>query len=414
VSTVLELDGVWKGYRDLSRGPRTLRASLVGGGALRRRRTPLRWALRDVSLRVARGESLGIVGRNGAGKSTLLRLASHLGRPTRGSIRVEPDSASVLNLGASFDLQLTGRENAFTAALVAGLTARQARALLVGALAFAELEDFADAPVRTYSEGMKLRLAFGVIASLRPRLLVLDEVLAVGDVGFRAKCQAHIQEMREAGTSLVLASHSMDEVVATCRQAVWLEDGAIRAAGDPQEVLQRYESATRVETLARTPEGLGEDRIGSLEVEVVAAALNGWPAAGRVELRSGEPLEVRLTLAGDPERLAAALVSVSLRRERDGVVALDLSSEAAAMPIGRNDGVVDAYAVVDRLDLAPGEYRLDLGVFAADWGYAYDFRTAATEVAITGPSAGKGVFTPAARWSVRGASACLEPHRRFR
>ena len=399
---VLELDGVWKGYRDLSHGPRTLRGTVVGGEARRRRsRKDLRWALRGVSFALEAGESLGIVGRNGAGKSTLLRLASHLGRPTRGRIAVDPDAASVLNLGASFDLLLTGRENAYTAALVAGLTARAARRVVGAALDFAELEDFAEAPVRTYSEGMKLRLAFGVVASLRPRLLVLDEVLAVGDVGFRAKCHTHIAEMREAGTSLLLASHATDEVLDTCRRAVWLDRGAVRAFGDASEVVERYENATRVESLARTPVGLPEDRIGSLEVELDGMALNGRPLGGALELRSGAPLEALFRLRGPGDLVRDSLVVLTMRRDRDGVVALDVSTEGigSALPIDREPVL---RLQIDRLELAPGEYHVDVGIFAPEWEYAYDYRSSAATVSIGGAGAGKGVLAPPARWTLLG------------
>ena len=254
VTAVLRFDHVWKGYRDLRRGgPRTLRGTLVGGGL--RERRPDASAGRCATSRSSstRARRSGVVGRNGAGKSTLLRLASQLGPADPRLVDVHPDSASVLNLGASFDLQLTGRENAYTAALVGGATSGESRRLVPEALRFAELEDFADAPVRTYSEGMKLRLAFGVIASRRPQLLILDEVLAVGDIGFREKCEARIAEMRDAGTSLVLASHSADEVAATCRRALWLHKGDVLALGDAAETVERYEDAARATTLSRTP-----------------------------------------------------------------------------------------------------------------------------------------------------------------
>ncbi|HXE46229.1 MAG TPA: ATP-binding cassette domain-containing protein, partial [Conexibacter sp.] len=174
--TVLRFDGVWKAYRDWTQPPRTLRGALAQRAPLSGRRRPKRWALRDLTLELAPGASLGVIGHNGAGKSTFLRLAAGLGRPTRGQIAVHPETSAVLSLGASFDDQLTGRENALTAALVAGMRRQEAQRLLPAMVDFADLGDFVSSPVRTYSEGMKLRLAFGTIAALEPRLLILDEV----------------------------------------------------------------------------------------------------------------------------------------------------------------------------------------------------------------------------------------------
>ncbi|MEA2293214.1 MAG: lipopolysaccharide transport system ATP-binding protein [Solirubrobacteraceae bacterium] len=393
---VLRLDRVWKGYRSGATGPRTLRSSIVGGDLVRRMRAPLHWALRDVSLTLGAGESLGIVGRNGAGKSTLLRLASQLGRPTRGALEVHPDTASVLNLGASFDLQLTGRENAYTAALVAGFTAAETRRLLPEALAFAELEDFADAPVRTYSDGMKLRLAFGVVAVRRPALLVLDEVLAVGDVGFRRKCEDRIAEMREEGTSLVLVSHSADEVVGNCDRAVWLQRGEVRATGEAEVVVERYEEAARAETLARTPAGLGHHRFGSQEVRIESVRVRP------TEVRGGGPLDLELDLASE-RAIGFPLATVQLRREADEELVVDASTGAPGVVVEDLDERGTLRVRVERLDLVPGRYALDVGVYAPDWAYAFDFHWEAAMITVTGPTGGKGVLVPPVRWSSRAA-----------
>jgi lipopolysaccharide transport system ATP-binding protein len=390
---LLRLDGVWKGYRDLAFGPRTLRSSLVGGDLLRRLRAPVAWALRDVSLELREGESLGVVGRNGAGKSTLLRLASHLGRPTRGTVEVTPRAASVLNLGASFDVQLTGRENAYTAALVAGATAREARRMLPEALEFAELGAASDAPVRTYSDGMRLRLAFGVVAVQRPRLLVLDEVLAVGDVGFREKCTARIRELRADGAALVLASHSAYEIATECERAIWLHRGEVRATGPAGAVVEAYEQATREATLVATPAGLGPHRFGSQHMTFERVALSA------TRLRRGDPLEVVLETRAD-EPVAAPRFTVVLRRPSDGATVLELASDGAPVQLG---GAVRGARVrlrLERLDLVPGSYELDVGVYEADWEVAYDFRWAAATIEVEGGPGAKGLLAPPAGWSL--------------
>ncbi len=223
----ISLDGVWKSYPRWSAGTRTLRGIVTQRLPMVARGKDRRWVLSDVSLRAGPGESVGLIGPNGAGKSTLLRLAAGLGRPTRGTVERPDSTAAVLNFDSWFDGELTGRENAVTALVVNGWRRAQASALLPAVLEFAELEDFADAPVRTYSEGMKLRLAFGVVAQLRPAALLIDEVIAVGDLRFQAKCMERIQDLRENGTTLVVASHDLDYIVANCDHALWLQAGAV-------------------------------------------------------------------------------------------------------------------------------------------------------------------------------------------
>jgi lipopolysaccharide transport system ATP-binding protein len=403
---VLRLDHVWKGYRDLGHTPRTLRSSLVGGEILRRLRAPTHWALRDVSLELKAGESVGIVGRNGAGKSTLLRVASRLGRPTRGSVEVDPDTASVLNLGASFDMQLTGRENAFTAALVAGLTAREARKLVPRALRFAEIDDFADAPVRTYSEGMKLRLAFGVIASSSPRLLVLDEVLAVGDAAFRRKCEERIAEMRSEGTSLVLASHGAQEVIDTCARALWLHRGEMYAFGEAEEVLRRYDNFLLSNMLASTPAGLGERRFGSQAATIDAVVIGGTPGSnGAVTVRAGDPLEIVIDISARDGVLDSPSVGVALRRTGDDAVAIEVSASPADIALAPSVREARVRLRLDRVDLVAGEYALDVGLYDAAFEHAYDFHWTARTVIVSGLAlAGKGLMLPPLRWSVEDRS----------
>lgn len=266
----IHFEGVWKSYpRWGGEGSGTLREALrrrIPGQAVPRERL---WALRDVSCTFESGIATGIVGQNGAGKSTMLRLASGVGAASRGRILLPENTASVLNLGYVFDPTLTGAENGFTAALMGGMSAAQARAVQPAVLEFAELESFAEAPLRTYSDGMRLRLAFGVIAQLRPDALLLDEVMAVGDLRFQAKCLARIDEMREEGTTVVFASHGLDQVVDQCDRAIWLDGGVVRLHADADEVVDAYREAMESETLSRTPsvqrEGGGDLELGATD-----------------------------------------------------------------------------------------------------------------------------------------------------
>jgi lipopolysaccharide transport system ATP-binding protein len=413
VTASLEVSGVWKGYPDWSAGPRTLRGALARRTPLIRRGSPRRWALRDVSFTLGAGESVGLVGHNGAGKSTLLRLAAGLGRPTQGRIARDPDTSSILNLGTSFDFQLTGRENALSAALISGLSRRDAERAVPVMLDFSELEEFAEWPVRTYSEGMKLRLAFAIVATHAPRLLVLDEVLAVGDTAFRARCADRIAEMQASGTSLVLASHAVDEIVSTCSHALWLQRGVERAYGDARTVAGDYERAMHDETLARTPVGaaddsehlrIGENRWGTLEMTISDVRMAGGGVsdepAGAPRLRTGEPLRVNLRIEARDGAVDDPIVSVSVRRRADAAVLIDVSTDAAGFKLGRD--VSETWVAVDleRLDLPAGDYVVDVGVFEPHWEHAYDYHYAAYPLRVDGPSGSEGVLLPPHRWSV--------------
>jgi lipopolysaccharide transport system ATP-binding protein len=400
---VIRLEGVWKSYPRWS-GERTLRGVLTRRLPLAARRGERSWALQDVSVAVRGGESVGLIGANGAGKSTLLRLAAGLGRPTRGSVSVEGDIASILTLGDSFDLLLSGRENAFTAAVVAGLRRAQARALLPAALEFAELEEFADAPVRTYSEGMKLRLAFGVVAQLRPQVLIVDEVIAVGDLRLQARCPERIRELREGGAAVLLASHSLETVVEECNRALWLQGGQMRLAGDAAEVAGEYADAMRSETMERTPAAapagaagagleLKRNRFGSLELTIDDVLLPD-------EVETGGPLGVTVEVASRVDyEVVDPIASVTVSRARDGVVCCDLSTEAAGVRLGRvGSAGLRVSLGLERLDLVPGDYLLDVGIHSPDWEYAYDFHWQAYPLRVTGRSAGDGLLRPDHRW----------------
>ena len=403
--SVLRFEGVWKAYPDWGGQPRTMRGVLSRRvPALSRRRGPKRWALRDLSVELGPGGSLGLIGHNGAGKSTFLRLASGLGRPTRGRTEVDPDTSTVLSLGSSFDMQLSGEENALTAALVAGMTKREAQRLLPSMLEFAELGEYVEYPVRTYSEGMKLRLAFGVVASLQPRLLILDEVLAVGDLAFRQKCRDRIAELREDGTALVLASHSLDEIADNCEQVAWLHRGDLRALGDADSVIEEYERAAAERTYERTPVGssregdglrLRENRFGSQEMTVESVALIG-PVEGR--MRSGDPLRIEVGVRAAGAEIDDPIVVVSLRRSGDQAVVFDLSTRADGFGLGAAVGSAEVALEIRRLELPAGDYSLDVGVFERHWEHAYDYHWQSYPLRVDGAVGGSGLLVPEHRW----------------
>jgi lipopolysaccharide transport system ATP-binding protein len=282
--------------------------------------------------------------------------------------------------------------------VVAGLRRAEARARLRDALEFAELEPFADAPVRTYSDGMKLRLAFGVVAQLRPRVLIVDEVIAVGDLRFQAKCLERIRELRQSGTSVLLASHALDQVASECERALWLQGGEVRMQADAATAVGEYTQAMYSETLARTPAPaaagstleLRRNRFGSQELTIERVSVPE-------EVESGTAFEVSFEVAG--RAVTDPIASVTIHRAGDGVVCCDLSTEAAGVRLGQvgSDGLRVTLAL-ERLELAPGDYLVDIGMHEHGWQYAYDFHWQAYPLRVTGRSAGEGLLVPGHRW----------------
>lgn len=212
-------------------------------GRLRRLRPPRRdfWALRDVSFEVKRGESLGIIGANGAGKSTILKLLSSITTPTSGEIMINGRLSALIEVGSGFHPELTGRENIFLSGSILGMRRREIAAKLDSIVDFAGLSQFLDVPVKRYSSGMYVRLGFSIAAHLEPDILLLDEVLAVGDASFQAKCLDRITELERAGTTIVFISHDLTAVERVCDRAILLQQGEIVASGLPGEVIKRYQ-----------------------------------------------------------------------------------------------------------------------------------------------------------------------------
>jgi ABC-2 type transport system ATP-binding protein len=202
------------------------------------------WALRNVSLTVHAGESVGVVGPNGAGKSTLLKVISGVLRPTLGRIQVRGRVAPLLELGTGFDEDLTGAENIRLNALLLGHRRRDIVDRTEAIVAFSGIGDFIRSPVRTYSSGMLARLAFSILTAWTPDLLILDEVLAVGDASFAARCQERLRTLRAAGTTLLLVSHAPAAILDTCPRSIWLEAGQVKADGPSAEILRLYADAT--------------------------------------------------------------------------------------------------------------------------------------------------------------------------
>ncbi len=242
---MLKLVDVSVRYRMAREKPRTLQEYLIHrlrGGTIAYEEL---LALREVSLEVERGETFGIIGPNGAGKSTLLKVIAGVIKPTRGTVDVRGRVAPLIGLGAGFDPELTGLENTYLNASILGRSRKEIKARLSSIVEFSELREFIHSPLRTYSSGMAVRLGFAIATEVEPDILLIDEVLAVGDEHFKAKCEKRLMGFKDKGTTMVLVSHVMQEVTRLCDRVLWLDHGMPRMCGDPKSVVAAYLGARR-------------------------------------------------------------------------------------------------------------------------------------------------------------------------
>ncbi len=231
------IEDLWERYRLYHDRTYSLKEVLV---RFRRARYEDLWALQGVTIHVAPGEAVGVIGANGSGKSTLLKCVARVIEPSRGTVSVHGRVSALLELGAGFHPDLTGRENIFINGAMLGMTRREVKARFEDIVAFSELEQFIDSPVRTYSSGMYMRLGFSVAVHVDPDVLLVDEVLAVGDEQFQAKCRARIAEMKARGVTILFVTHDLPRVQEVCDRAVWLDRGTVKAEGLPAEVVGEY------------------------------------------------------------------------------------------------------------------------------------------------------------------------------
>ncbi|MEB3327838.1 MAG: polysaccharide ABC transporter ATP-binding protein [Candidatus Sericytochromatia bacterium] len=341
----IAVEGVWKAFARPAAAPRTLKEWLLAAPRGRSPAPEPGWVLQDVDLAVPAGAAVGLVGDNGSGKSTLLKLLAGILGPTRGRLAVQGRVSALLELGAGFHPDFTGRENVFLNGALLGLSRREVAARLEAIVAFAELEDAIDAPVKTYSSGMYMRLAFAVATHVDPEVLLVDEVLAVGDARFQRKCLARLRRFREAGVTVLLVSHDASAVRALCDRAVWLAGGRVQADGEAATVLERY--------AGQAPPGPA--------LLAPAAAITGLRVEGgtRTEAgawRSGEAFQVGFDLA---LHTPAEGLDLTLKVfKSDGVTCY--THRTALGRLGGRSGRVTA--VLPSLLLLSGEYTLEVGV----------------------------------------------------
>jgi len=251
---VISVDHVWKHFRRPHERATTLKQALLAHVRGRSGYDEF-WAVRDVSFTLDKGQTVALVGANGSGKSTLLSLIAKVLRPTRGTLSVEGQVVPLLALGAGFNMELSGRDNVYLNAMLLGLNRRQIRSRYQQIVDFAELPDFMEAPVKTYSSGMFLRLAFSIAVHTDPDVLILDEVLSVGDERFRARSLQRMEDIRRSGATVITVTHTMSTIKDVCERAIWLRGGEAILDGEPTEVAAAYLAWLRSLDAAVKPAG---------------------------------------------------------------------------------------------------------------------------------------------------------------
>jgi ABC-2 type transport system ATP-binding protein len=354
------VDGLWKTFRIYHQRNSTLKQAVA-----RRRADVFEefWALRDVSFEVRAGSTLGVIGANGAGKSTMLKVLSRILVPDKGSVRAEGRVSALLELGSGFHPELSGRENIFLNGTILGMTENDISRRFDDIVAFSGLEASIDNAVKTYSSGMQARLGFAVAVSIEPDILIVDEVLAVGDEQFQRRCFERMSELRSGGRTAIFVSHGLGQVQQICDEAIWLDKGSIAATGSAEDVINAYlrsvSGNSRIDDRGRQRVGTGEVR---LDVE------HTQHGAACTTFGTGEPLTVSLTWVC--EQIMDDTQFVFRIHSADGIVVAGARTRSEAERLDPGTGRLD-YSI-SSLPLLPGSYHLSAEVVQRQSGHIYD------------------------------------------
>ena len=344
-------------------------------------------ALRDVSFDVAAGEAFGVIGANGSGKSTLLKLMAGTAKPTSGVLEVHGRVSALLEIGAGFHPDFTGRENALLNGSILGLSRREMQRQLPSIESFADIGRFFDAPVKTYSSGMYMRLGFAVAVHLDPDILLVDEVLAVGDEYFQHKCFAKIEEFRKAKKTIVLVTHDLGAVARLCDRALWLDRGVVGRQGATRDVINAYHlQVGEREQRERASRGEIGARWGSKEIEITSARIIGAGHEGGV-LESGDPAAIEIRYANRADVGDAVFGVFIYRDDGTGIYGTNTLIDAVPVPT-RAEGL--ARIRMPRLQLLPGAYDVDIVIIDPQSRY-YDYHEKGLSFRVIGGSAEVGV-----------------------
>ncbi len=448
----ITLDHVTKVYRRYSgRQFATLKSALLQRSILKDLQASETFpALTDVSFTVPKGSTYGVIGRNGSGKSTALKLVAGITKPTSGQVHVEGRISALIELGAGFHPEISGRENVFINGIMLGLSKKQIEQRFDEIVDFAELREFIDAPVKTYSSGMYMRLGFAVAIHVDPDVLLVDEVLAVGDEGFTHKCLDKFAEFRRRNKTILLVTHSLGLVERFCDEAVWIDDGRVMGHGDPKRMVDMYltavekgEEALLATTTAKAVEAAKradadephpaegvtpasdthagdsaeaaagepelknffeetEGRWGSREIEITDVALIDHRGEPSFVFHSGEPMTVRVTVTAH-SAISDFVFGIGLFNA-EGVCCYGTNTYLEEMTPVSIEGQVQASFEVDRLDLVEGTYKLDVAVHKRD-GFPYDYHRLLYTFRVKSRTHDAGIYRPPHRWSFSGKVA---------
>jgi ABC-type polysaccharide/polyol phosphate transport system ATPase subunit len=433
LTPAIELTDVSKIYRRYGgRQFSTLKSALLQRSILRDLQPSETFpALRDVSFSVQKGSTFGVIGRNGSGKSTALKLVAGITKPTSGTVKVQGRISALIELGAGFHPEISGRENIFINGIMLGLTKREIQERFDEIVDFAELREFIDAPVKTYSSGMYMRLGFAVAINVNPDVLLVDEVLAVGDEGFTHKCLDKFAEFKRSNKTILLVTHSLNLVERFCDAAVWLEAGQKAAEGDPKRVVGAYltkveegeekllaqTTAKAVDEASRTGQ-TGQDRQvssvehpadptsnmfqategrwGSREIEITDVAFLDAAGQPSFVFHSGDPMSIRVKVhAAQP---ADDFVFGIGLFNADGICCYGTNTYLEEMTPARLTGDGEATFAVDALDLVEGTYKLDVAIHKRD-GYPYDYHRLLYTFRVKSRVHDVGIYRPRHRWT---------------
>jgi len=403
---VIEISGLSKRFRRemLSHDYGTWKSLIVRPFTQKRKRDYIT-VLDGVNLEVEKGRTLAIIGQNGSGKSTLLKILAGIYKPDQGRVQVKGRISSLIELGAGFHPEFSGRENVMINGTILGLSKREITERMDHIIAYSGLEDFIDAPVRTYSSGMYVRLGFSVAVNVDPDVLLVDEVLAVGDEAFSHKCEDKINQFRRSGKTICLVTHDMGAVEKFADEVVWLDGGCIAARGEPRRVIDAYrqkvakdEDAIRRGQCAEDEAALEKDRWGDGDVLITAARLLDGAGNERAVFQSGSPLIIEMDFSRQ-------------KPTHDLVFGVAIHNAQEVLCYGTNThleklnwtdfpekGTVRLN--IKRLDMVQGSYFLDVAAHAKD-GRAYDYITRVCSFAVRSSLPDVGVFRPPHNWDIR-------------
>ena len=352
------------------------------------------WALRNVSFGVARGEALGIIGRNGAGKSTMLKLLSGITVPTTGEIAIRGRLAALIEIGSAFHPELTGRENAYLSGSMLGLRRREITGKLPSIVDFSGIGDFIDMPVKSYSSGMYVRLGFAIAAHLEPDVLLVDEVLAVGDAEFQARCLHRIQELKRRGVTMILVSHDLGAIEQLCDRVLLLDHGSVLASGDSHDVVTAYQRMAAGGVAVAAPAGaraLGDADDESAPLGIAALTLRTSDHVATLTATAGEPLIASVVLqATTPfDDVAVRLCVYDFEK---GSLLVECTSRVTGEPLPVGIGETLVEFVIPQLLLAPGVYTLGATVTPASESRPVAWRFGRTTLYVHGTASAGGRF----------------------